>query len=161
MEEYPSISGTFNSRTALFFSPKRTAPAQTMFNTGKGSEQVIAVVVSGLIADRFTSFSLKLVSRLVLNLTAENRMTVPLAELCIALLGQKTPSSLPRESPVSLSPASSIPQSLCSSLLEHKSAAILQGASHITPSSQPTSQYWGTIPLDTTRHKATFRGKAT
>lgn len=72
---------------------------QTTFNTGKGSEQITTVVVSGLIADRFMSFFLKLVSRLVLILTAEYRMTVPLAELRIALLGQKHPAASPERAP--------------------------------------------------------------
>lgn len=64
-----------------------------MFNTRKRSEQIIAAVVSGLIADRFMRFFLKLVSRLVLNLTVENRSTIPSAEPHIALLGQKHPAA--------------------------------------------------------------------
>lgn len=83
----------------LFFFLKRYTSVQTTFNTGKRSERIIAVVVSGLIADRFMSFFLKLVSRLVLNLTAKNGMTVPLAELRIALLRKKHLAASPERPP--------------------------------------------------------------
>lgn len=95
---------------------------------------------SGLIAGRFMNFFLKLVSRLVLNLAAQHGMAVPVAELCIAVLGQRHPGDSP-ESPVSLSTARSTPQPLHSSLLGQKPAAIPLGPSHITPfqPSQPAS----------------------
>lgn len=77
----------------------------------------MATFACGLIAGRFMSFFLKLVSRLVLNLAAENGMTVPVAEL---LFWAETPSSVPGEP---RKPLRSTPEPPHSSLLGQKPAA--------------------------------------
>lgn len=63
---------------------------QTTFYTRKGSEQVIAVVVYGPFVGRFMGFFLKVVNRLVLNLTVENCITLPYRNAYSSFSGRNT-----------------------------------------------------------------------
>lgn len=112
---------------------------------------MITMFACGLTAGRFTSFSLKPVSRLVrLNLSAER-------DGCVLLSWAGTPSSSRR------APHASRQLAALHSLRTAASSDTNPQQSHwdITPCSQPTRQDRSTIPPNTRGHKATFQGKAT
>jgi len=97
MQEYPCMFRTSNPRIFAFFFPKSYPQVQTV-DTGKISERIIAVVVSGLFTDRFTSCFLKQVSKLVIHVTEEN-CWLPPSQHCAMLSSGTDPHQPPTDSP--------------------------------------------------------------